>query len=110
MTTRFRKRLKIAPGFYINLNWSKKRGISTSASVGEPGANFNVGSTKDGIGIRHGTIGIPGSGVSKRIKANTTQSASEDDTEDSTTSSTRTLDWFIVIVLLSVLGAIHTFL
>ena len=108
MTTRFRKRLKIAPGFYINLNQSKKRGVSTSASVGEPGANINIGSTKDGIGIRHGTIGIPGSGVSKRIKTNTTQSESEVDTDEPAASSTRTLDWFIVIVLLGVLGAIHT--
>lgn len=65
MALRFRKRVKIAPGIGINLSWSEKKGVTTSATVGVPGANVNVGTKKDGtIGVKHGTLGIPGSGLS----------------------------------------------
>jgi hypothetical protein len=50
---RFRRRLRVAPGIYLNLN---KR--SASASFGVPGAHLTVGP--------HGhreTIGAPGSGL-----------------------------------------------
>lgn len=56
MGFKFRKRIKIAPGLYINLS---KSGVSTS--IGKPGATVNIG--KKGL---KATIGIPGSGISYR--------------------------------------------
>ncbi len=56
MGFRYRKQIKIAPGFKLNLSKS-----GTSLSIGERGATLNVG--------RHGetiTTGIPGSGLSYR--------------------------------------------
>ncbi|SON53087.1 DUF4236 domain-containing protein [Vibrio tapetis] len=64
---RFRKRIKIAPGLHINLNWSSKKGVTTSASVGVPGANVNIGKTKEGVGLKRGTVGLPGSGFSHQV-------------------------------------------
>lgn len=65
MALRFRKRLKVAPGLTFNLNWSKKNGVTTSSTVGVHGANVNIGTKKDGsIGVKRGTLGIPGSGLS----------------------------------------------
>ncbi|WP_159737257.1 DUF4236 domain-containing protein [Vibrio atypicus] len=65
MGLRFRRRLKVAPGLTLNLSWSEKRGITTSSTVGVPGANVNVGTQKDGsLGVKRGTLGIPGSGLS----------------------------------------------
>lgn len=54
MGFRFRKRIKIAPGVYINLS---KSGVSTS--VGGSGATVNIG--KNGV---KGTVGVPGTGLS----------------------------------------------
>lgn len=63
MSLKLRKRVKIAPGIYINLSASK-RGLTSSASVGVPGMNMNIGKKKDGtIGSKRGTFGIPDSGV-----------------------------------------------
>jgi hypothetical protein len=56
MGWRFRKQIKIAPGFKLNVSKS-----GTSLSIGERGATLNVG--------RHGetiTTGIPGTGLSYR--------------------------------------------
>jgi hypothetical protein len=51
---RFYRRLRIAPGFTLNLS---KRGASVS--VGERGAHFTVGTH----GTRE-TVGLPGTGIS----------------------------------------------
>jgi uncharacterized protein DUF4236 len=56
MGFRFRKRLKLFPGLWINL--SKKGG---SLSVGGHGATVNI--SKRGV---TGTAGLPGSGISYR--------------------------------------------
>ncbi|WP_075686531.1 DUF4236 domain-containing protein [Serratia marcescens] len=58
MAIRFRKRIRIAPGVYINIG---KKGISTS--IGARGASVNIG--KRGV---NGTVGIPGSGLSYTTK------------------------------------------
>ena len=54
MGLRFRKRIKIAPGVYINLS---KSGISTT--LGKSGASVNI--SKKGT---RGTVGLPGTGLS----------------------------------------------
>lgn len=55
MGLRFRKRLKIAPGLYLNVSSS-----GTSWSLGAPGAMLNFG----GRNGARATFGIPGSGLS----------------------------------------------
>ncbi|WP_337026525.1 DUF4236 domain-containing protein [Pantoea eucrina] len=55
MGLRFRKRLKIAPGLYLNVSSG-----GTSWSVGVPGATLNFG----GRNGARATVGIPGSGLS----------------------------------------------
>jgi len=57
MPFRFRKSIKIAPGFKLNIG---KKGISTT--VGKRGASLNIG--KRGIKT---TIGIPGTGISQTL-------------------------------------------
>ena len=55
MGFRFRKSIKLFPGFRINIS---KKGVS-SVSIGQRGATLNVG--------EHGTratVGIPGTGIS----------------------------------------------
>jgi SpoVK/Ycf46/Vps4 family AAA+-type ATPase len=58
MSLRFRNRLKILPGIYLNLG---KNGISTT--IGPRGANINIG--KKGVYLN---TGIPGTGISNREK------------------------------------------
>src|ERR1700730_12840219 len=58
MGFRFHKRLRIIPGFWLNL--SKKGG---SLSVGGRGATINVNSQG-----HQETVGLPGSGLSYRTK------------------------------------------
>lgn len=55
MGFKFRKRIKIAPGVYVNIG---KTGIN-SATIGKRGASLNVG--KKGVKT---TVGLPGSGIS----------------------------------------------
>lgn len=55
MGFRFRRRIKIAPGVYINVG---KSGI-TSATIGKAGASLNIG--KKGT---RATVGLPGTGIS----------------------------------------------
>ena len=55
MGFRFRKSIKLFPGFKINLT---HKGIS-SASIGKPGASVNIGKK----GTRT-SVGIPGTGLS----------------------------------------------
>lgn len=68
MGLRFRKRLKIAPGLYLNISSG-----GTSWSVGAPGATFNFGG-KNGA---RATVGIPGSGVSFSHKIGAKKSCSQ---------------------------------
>lgn len=56
MPLRFRNRLRIFPGIYLNLG---KNGISTT--IGPRGANINIG--KNGVYLN---TGIPGTGISNR--------------------------------------------
>ena len=63
MGFRFQKRIKILPGFWINLS---KSGVS--ASAGGHGATVNVGAD----GRRMVTIGIPGTGMSYRVPLSST--------------------------------------
>lgn len=63
MGLRFRKRIRLGKYLYWNLNWSEKNGISNSASVGQPGANINVGTQDGDLKIRRGTVGLPGTGI-----------------------------------------------
>ncbi len=58
MSLRFRRRLKILPGIYLNLG---RNGISTT--IGPRGANLNIG--KQGVYLN---TGIPGTGISNRQK------------------------------------------
>jgi hypothetical protein len=55
MSLRYRKRIKIADGLYINL---AKNGFS-SLSIGKPGMTVNLGKKTSGI-----TFGLPGTGLS----------------------------------------------
>ena len=81
MGVRFRKRVKLAPGVYLNLG---KTGVS--ASVGPRGATLNVsGKRKPKV-----TAGIPGSGLS----------ASSD------VESGSVVGWLIVLLILAVLAAV----
>ncbi len=66
----FRKRLRIAPGLYLNVSSG-----GTSWSVGVPGATLNFGGKR---GAR-ATIGIPGSGISYSQKIGGKKSSSHDD-------------------------------
>ena len=59
MGFRYRKRITIMPGVKVNIS---KKGLS-SVSIGKPGATLNVG--KQGV---HGTVGVPGTGMSYRTK------------------------------------------
>lgn len=63
MGLRFRKRIRLGKYLYWNLNWSEKNGISNSASVGQPGANINVGTQGGELKVRRGTVGLPGTGI-----------------------------------------------
>lgn len=98
MGLRFRKRVKVAPGLTFNLSWSEKRGVTTSSTVGVPGANINVGTKKNSsLGVKHGTLGIPGSGlshhenldesVSKRSSSQNYDSSEVSESEASTLST-----------------------
>lgn len=58
MSLRFRKRIRILPGIYLNVG---KTGVSTS--IGPRGANINIG--KRGV---YANTGIPGTGLSYRHK------------------------------------------
>ena len=68
MGFRFRKSIKLFPGFKINVS---KKGVS-SVSIGPRGATLNVG--------EHGTratVGIPGTGISYSEQVSTTSDGAE---------------------------------
>ncbi|MUI54212.1 DUF4236 domain-containing protein [Aliivibrio fischeri] len=78
MGLRFRKRLKVASGLTFNFSWSEKKGITTSSTVGAPGTNINIGIKKDGsLGVKHGTLGVPGSGLSHHKNLDNSSSSSK---------------------------------
>ncbi|TXD75324.1 DUF4236 domain-containing protein [Algoriphagus ratkowskyi] len=58
MSFRFRNRIKVMPGIYLNIG---KNGVSTT--IGPRGANINIG--KNGVYLN---TGIPGTGLSNREK------------------------------------------
>ncbi len=58
MSFRFRNRIKVIPGIYLNIG---KNGVSTT--IGPRGANINIG--KNGVYLN---TGIPGTGISNREK------------------------------------------
>ena len=60
MSIRFRRRIRILPGIYINLS---KSGVSTT--IGPRGAKINIG--KQGVFLN---TGIPGTGIYSREKLN----------------------------------------
>lgn len=60
MSFKFRKRLRIFPGFTLNLS---KSGLS--ATVGMRGLNVNIGSRS-----KHLNVGIPGTGIYDRVRLN----------------------------------------
>jgi hypothetical protein len=76
MGFRFRKSIKLFPGFRINLS---KKGVS-SVSIGQRGATLNVG--------EHGTratVGIPGTGISYSEQVSDSSDGVEQAPESSST-------------------------
>lgn len=65
MGFRFQKRIKIAPGFYLNMS---KRGLSTSARVGNVTLN-----SRGGV-----SASIPGTGISYRTRLQSAGSSSSE--------------------------------
>lgn len=81
MGLRYRKRIKIAPGIYINIS---KSGMSTT--IGPRGANVNIG--KNGTYIN---AGIPGTGLYERQRIDkTSRSASQLQYTDSVSNTSIT--------------------
>lgn len=63
MAVQFRKRLRVTSYLYWNFYWSDKNKLTCSLSVGKPGANINIGLNEGKLGIRRGTLGLPGTGL-----------------------------------------------
>lgn len=74
---RYRNRIKLAPGMFINVS---KSGISTT--IGPRGASVNIG--KSGAYLN---TGIPGSGLYNRTKISATSQSSINDRADSINTS-----------------------
>ena len=68
MGWRFRKRIKLFPGFYINIS---KSGIGIN--IGPKGANISVGPNGTYV-----NTGIPGTGLYRRDKVNSSTEIQED--------------------------------
>ena len=106
MGFRFRKSIKLFPGFKINLT---HKGIS-SASIGKPGASLNIGKK----GTRT-SVGIPGTGLSYSKhqpyskKTCVLQTASLVHTEYNSQNleqpNTKTCPWIIFGILRVMVGA-----
>ena len=107
MGFRFRKSIKLFPGFKINLT---HKGIS-SASIGKPGASVNIGKK----GTRT-SVGIPGTGLSYskhhpyKNSPNTPQNASQQppplNNPSMETSRSTVWLWIAFGVLCFIVGAI----
>jgi len=91
MGWRFRRRIKIAPGFRLNLSRS-----GASTSIGRSGATLNVGG-KRGPRV---TVGLPGSGLFY-VKQLTTMSGDS-------RPGWRALSVVAVVALGCVIGALAT--
>jgi L,D-peptidoglycan transpeptidase YkuD (ErfK/YbiS/YcfS/YnhG family) len=85
MGFRFRKRIKILPGFWFNMS---KRGISTS--IGGKGLTVNL---KDGK--TRTTVGIPGTGLSYR-----TTSTDTSDNKAPTRSGIPDWVWILIVAFI----------
>ena|SRR6266478_2829840 len=72
MTWRFRKRIKILPGLWINLNKG-----APSLSIGGKGVTTNIG--KKGVAT---TLGVPGTGLSYRFGPKRTRKKSTPPTRE----------------------------
>ena len=83
MGFRFRRRMKLFPGVFINVG---KSGLSTS--VGGPGATVNIGHGKT-----TSTVGLPGTGLSYRE----TTTATSTPTNSSLSGAARVLGWLVVM-------------
>ena len=83
MGFRFRKRIKIAPGVYINLS---KSGVSTT--LGKPGASINIG--KKGT---RGKVGLPGTGLSYSSQLSKSKTSRTRQPSDPATTSQPPLDF-----------------
>jgi Protein of unknown function (DUF4236) len=88
MGFRFRKLIKILPGFWFNLS---KSGISTS--IGGKGLTVNL---KDGK--TRTTVGIPGTGISYR-----TTSTSNSDNSAPTRAGIPAWVWVLIVAVIVVL-------
>jgi hypothetical protein len=99
MGFRFRKRIRLAKGLWINL--SKKAG---SVSVGGRGVTLNI--SKGGL---HETVGLPGTGLSyqtRPIRKNTRHRSTRRPMDDLRPS--RVLAFVgITVVVLWILGHLH---
>ena len=101
MGFRFRKSIKLFPGFKINLT---HKGIS-SASIGKPGASLNIGKK----GTRT-SVGIPGTGLSYSKKTRVPQPTSLEHTEYNPQNleqpKAKIWPWIIFGILCFIVGAV----
>ncbi|WP_422459354.1 MULTISPECIES: DUF4236 domain-containing protein [unclassified Endozoicomonas] len=104
MALRFRKRIRIAKGLNLNLSWSGKRGVTTSATAGVPGANVNIGKKGSGIGVRRGTLGVPGSGVSSHKNFSDDKNIAE---EGDSASAHSWKHWLFVLTCIGGIVLLH---
>ncbi len=107
MGFRFRKSIKLFPGFKINLT---HKGIS-SASIGKPGASLNIGKK----GTRT-SVGIPGTGLSyskhqpyskkTRVLQPTSLEHTEYNPQNLEQPKTKIWPWIIFGILCFMVGAV----
>lgn len=101
MGFRFRKSIKLFPGFKINLT---HKGIS-SASIGKSGASLNIGKK----GMRT-SVCIPGTGLSYSKKTRVPQPTSLEHTEYNPQNleqpKTKIWPWIIFGILCFMVGAV----
>lgn len=94
MTWNYRKRIKIAPGFHLNLS---KGGVSTS--IGPKGAKISIG--KNGTYLN---TSIPGTGLYSRQKILGTKTSTPRSSHmDSWTSNTSISDNSVLVVFAVIL-------
>ena len=103
MSWRFRKRLKILPGIWVNL--SKRGG---SLSVGHRGATMNISPRG-----HQESVGLPGSGLSYRtkrrsfVKPGQPSGAPKRPSRRSVSSAHFLLFFAVVLILLWILAHVH---
>ncbi len=107
MGFRFRKSIKLFPGFKINLT---HKGIS-SASIGKPGASLNIGKKSTRT-----SVGIPGTGLSyskhqpyskkTRVPQPTSLEHTEYNPQNLEQPKTKIWPWIIFGILCFMVGAV----